>query len=80
MAQLETLLQGLPVTEEQLDEMRNHLDDIDFDVAERKEREVRHDVMSHIYAFGHACPKAMPIIHLGATSCYVTDNTGIILA
>jgi len=69
---------GLPIQDEQLEEMRAHLEDIDYELAERKEREVRHDVMSHIYAFGQACPKAMPIIHLGATSCFVTDNTDLI--
>ena len=68
--------QGLPITAKQLAEMRAHLDDIDFAAAEKKEKEVRHDVMSHIHAFGTVCPTAMPIIHLGATSCYVTDNTG----
>jgi len=69
---------GLPITEEQLDEMAAHLDDINFDVAEAREKEVRHDVMSHVYAFGVQCPKARPIIHLGATSCFVTDNTELI--
>jgi len=69
---------GLPITEKQLAEMRAHLDDIDFAAAEKKEKEVRHDVMSHIHAFGTVCPTAMPIIHLGATSCYVTDNTDLI--
>lgn len=70
---------GLPVTEEQLDEMRAHLDDIDFETAKRFEQETRHDVMAHIHAFGLVAPKAAPIIHLGATSCYVGDNTDLIL-
>ncbi|MDD4817577.1 MAG: adenylosuccinate lyase [Victivallaceae bacterium] len=69
---------GLNITEEQLDEMRGHLDDIDFEAAAAKEKELRHDVMSHIHVFGALCPKAMPIIHLGATSCFVTDNTELI--
>ncbi len=70
---------GLPITDEQLDEMRAHLTDINYDVAAAREKEVRHDVMAHIYAFGVLCPKAKPIIHLGATSCYVGDNTDLIL-
>ena len=70
---------GLPITQEQIDEMEAHLDDIDYDMAAAKERELRHDVMAHIHTFGASCPKAMPIIHLGATSCYVGDNTDIIL-
>ena len=70
---------GLPITAEQLAEMEAHLDDIDFDLAAQKEKELRHDVMAHVHTFGAVCPKAMPIIHLGATSCYVTDNTDIIL-
>ncbi|HOV72442.1 MAG TPA: adenylosuccinate lyase [Candidatus Hydrogenedentes bacterium] len=70
---------GLPITAEQLEEMRAHLDDIDFEAAERFERELRHDVMAHIHAFGVVAPKAKAIIHLGATSCYVTDNTDLIL-
>lgn len=69
---------GLEITDEQLDEMRQHLDDIDFDRVAEKEKELRHDVMSHIHVFGECCPKAMPIIHLGATSCFVTDNTELI--
>lgn len=69
---------GLDITEEQLQEMREHLNDIDFDLAEKKEAEFRHDVMAHVHTFGVACPKAMPIIHLGATSCYVGDNTDLI--
>jgi adenylosuccinate lyase len=70
---------GLPITHEQIDEMRAHMDDIDFKAAERFERETRHDVMAHIHAYGLVAPKAKPIIHLGATSCYVTDNTDLIL-
>ena len=70
---------GLPVTQEQIDEMKAHQDDINYDVAEKLEKEVRHDVMSHVYAFGVQCPKAKPIIHLGATSCYVGDNTDVII-
>ena len=69
---------GLDITDEQIDEMKAHLDDIDFEAAAAKEKELRHDVMSHIHIFGELCPKAMPIIHLGATSCYVTDNTELI--
>ncbi len=69
---------GLPVTQEQVDQMKQHLDDIDFEAVAKKEAELRHDVMSHIHVFGAQCPKAMPIIHLGATSCFVTDNTEII--
>lgn len=68
---------GLPITDEQIDELFTHIDDIDFNVAEERERIVRHDVMAHIYAYGQQCPKAAPIIHLGATSCYVTDNADI---
>ena len=70
---------GLPVTQEQIDEMKAHVEDINYEVAEAREKVVRHDVMSHVYAFGQQCPKAMPIIHLGATSCYVGDNTDIIV-
>jgi len=70
---------GLNVTKEQIDEMIKNKDIIDFDVAKAKEKEVRHDVMSHIYAYGKRCKKAEPIIHLGATSCYVGDNTDVIL-
>ncbi len=70
---------GLPITEEQIDEMKAHADDINFDVAKAREKEVRHDVMAHVYAYGQQCPKAKGIIHLGATSCYVGDNTDIIL-
>ncbi len=70
---------GLNITEEQLDELRKFKDDINYEVAERKEREVRHDVMAHVHAYGEQCPKAKGIIHLGATSCYVGDNTDIII-
>ena len=70
---------GLAITDEQIAEMEAHVDDIDYAVAEAREREVRHDVMSHVYAFGKQCPKAEPIIHLGATSCYVGDNTDLII-
>ena len=70
---------GLPVTEEQVKELEAHVDDINYDVAEAREKEVRHDVMSHVYAYGVQCPKAAGIIHLGATSCYVGDNTDIII-
>ena len=69
---------GLPITDEQLGEMRAHLTDIDYALAARYEREVRHDVMAHVLTFGDCCPKARPIIHLGATSCYVGDNTDIL--
>ena len=64
---------GLNITDEQLDEMRAHLDDIDFEAAAKHEKRLRHDVMAHVHTFGEVCPKAMPIIHLGATSCYVGD-------
>ena len=70
---------GLNITQEQIDEMKAHADDINYDVAKERERQVRHDVMSHVYAFGVQCPKAKGIIHLGATSCYVGDNTDIIV-
>ncbi len=69
---------GLSITDEQIDEMKQHITDIDYETAAKREKEVRHDVMAHIYTFGLACPKARPIIHLGATSCYVGDNTDII--
>ena len=70
---------GLNITEEQVAELEAHIDDIDFAEAEKREKEVRHDVMSHVYAYGLACPKAKGIIHLGATSCYVGDNTDVII-
>ena len=70
---------GLNITQEQIDELKAHKDDINYDVAKERERQVRHDVMSHGYAYGVQCPKAKGIIHLGATSCYVGDNTDIIV-
>ena len=69
---------GLDITDAQINEMSAHLDDVDYVVAEAREKEVRHDVMAHVYAFGKACPTAAPIIHLGATSCYVGDNADVI--
>ena len=70
---------GLDITDEQIEELKAHKDDINFEVAKEREKLVRHDVMSHVYAYGVQCPKAKGIIHLGATSCYVGDNTDIIL-
>lgn len=70
---------GLNITQEQIDELKAHAEDINYEVAKEREREVRHDVMSHVYAYGVQCPKAKGIIHLGATSCYVGDNTDIIV-
>ena len=70
---------GLPITEEQIEELKAHAEDINYEVAKAREKEVRHDVMSHVYAYGVQCPKAKGIIHLGATSCYVGDNTDIIV-
>ncbi|WP_368645742.1 adenylosuccinate lyase [Alkalibacterium putridalgicola] len=70
---------GLPISEEQLDELRAHADDINYDVAEQKEKEIRHDVMSHVHAYGVQCPNAKGIIHLGVTSCFVGDNTDLIV-
>ena len=70
---------GLPITEEQIEELKAHSTDINYEVAKAREKEVRHDVMSHVYAYGVQCPKAKGIIHLGATSCYVGDNTDIIV-
>ena len=70
---------GLPVTAEQVAELETHIGDIDFELAASREREVRHDVMAHVYAFGKAAPGAAGILHLGATSCYVTDNADLIL-
>ena len=70
---------GLNITQEQVDELKAHADDINYDVAKEREKLVRHDVMSHVYAYGVQCPKAKGIIHLGATSCYVGDNTDIIV-
>ena len=70
---------GLPVTKEQVEELKAHAEDINYEVAEAREKVVRHDVMSHVYAYGQQCPKAAGIIHLGATSCYVGDNTDVIV-
>lgn len=70
---------GLPINQEQISEMEAHADEIDYNYAAKMEKELRHDVMAHVHTFGKQCPKAMPIIHLGATSCYVGDNTDIIL-
>lgn len=70
---------GLNITQEQIDELESHAEDINYDVAQEREKLVRHDVMSHVYAYGKQCPKAEPIIHLGATSCYVGDNTDVII-
>ena len=67
------------LSQEQIDELKAHADDINYDVAKEREKLVRHDVMSHVYAYGQQCPKAKGIIHLGATSCYVGDNTDIII-
>ena len=78
LAQTEKEL-GLSITEEQIEELKAHQDDINYEVAKEREALVRHDVMSHVYAYGQQCPKAKGIIHLGATSCYVGDNTDIIL-
>ncbi|MVB11957.1 Adenylosuccinate lyase [Caprobacter fermentans] len=78
LAQAEREL-GLNITQEQIDEMIAHQDDINYEVAREREKIVRHDVMSHVYAYGEQCPKAKPIIHLGATSCYVGDNTDLIV-
>ncbi len=69
---------GLDITDAQISEMAAHLDDVDYEVAEAREKEVRHDVMAHVYTFGKVCPNAAPIIHLGATSCYVGDNADVI--
>lgn len=70
---------GLPITDQQIEELKVHADEINYDIARQREKEVRHDVMSHVYAYGQQCPHAKGIIHLGATSCYVGDNTDIIL-
>lgn len=70
---------GLDITDEQIAEMQANVENINYDVAEAKEKELRHDVMSHIFAYGTLCPKAKPIIHLGATSCYVGDNSELIM-
>ena len=70
---------GLPITDEQIEELKAHINDVNYEDAIKREKEVRHDVMSHVYAYGLQCPKAKGIIHLGATSCYVGDNTDIII-
>lgn len=70
---------GLPITEEQIAELEASIDDIDYDCVSRREKEVRHDVMAHVYAYGKAAPSAAGIIHLGATSCYVTDNADLVI-
>ena len=70
---------GLPITPEQVAELQAHVEDIDFEMAAQREKEVRHDVMAHVYTYGKAAPSAAGIIHLGATSCYVTDNADVIL-
>jgi len=70
---------GLGISDDQIEEMKRHRDDVNFDVADARERQVRHDVMAHVHAFGEQCPAARPIIHLGATSCYMADNTDLIL-
>ena len=70
---------GLDITDEQIAELETHKDDVNYEVAEARERQVRHDVMSHVFAYGEQCPNAKPIIHLGATSCYVGDNTDVII-
>lgn len=70
---------GIDITDEQIEEMKQNVNNIDYDIVAKRERECRHDVMAHVYEFGLKCPKAKPIIHLGATSCYVTDNTDVIL-
>ena len=70
---------GLPITQEQVDALEAHIQDIDYACVSQREKEVRHDVMAHIYAYGQAAPEAAGIIHLGATSCYVTDNADLIL-
>lgn len=70
---------GLEITDEQINELKEHKDDIDYEMAEQKEKEVRHDVMAHVLTYGEQCPKARGIIHLGATSCYVGDNTDVIV-
>ena len=70
---------GLSITEEQIEQLRTHTDDIDFSTAAKYEKQLRHDVMAHVYTYGEQCPEARPIIHLGATSCFVTDNTDLII-
>ncbi|MGN0133680.1 MAG: lyase family protein, partial [Anaerotignum sp.] len=70
---------GLPITAEQVKELEEHIEDIDYDCVKQREKEVRHDVMAHVYAFGKVAPSAAGIIHLGATSCYVTDNADLVI-
>jgi adenylosuccinate lyase len=70
---------GLPITDDQIVELKTHVENINMEAAQRYERQFRHDVMAHVHAYGDVCPKAAPIIHLGATSCYVTDNTDLIV-
>ena len=70
---------GLDITDAQIAQLESHADDVNYDVAEAREKQVRHDVMSHVYAYGQQCPDAEAIIHLGATSCYVGDNTDVII-
>jgi len=70
---------GLPITREQVAELEAHITDIDYECARQREKEVRHDVMAHVYAYGKAAPGAAGIIHLGATSCYVTDNADLVI-
>ena len=69
----------MPITDDQLDEMKQNIENIDFNAAEEEEKLTRHDVMSHVHVFAKQCPKAAPIIHLGATSCFVGDNTDLII-
>jgi len=70
---------GLGISQEQVNELKSHIDDVNYEEAEKREKEVRHDVMSHVFAYGLQCPAAKGIIHLGATSCYVGDNTDMII-
>lgn len=70
---------GIDITDEQINEMKSHVNDIDYDIVKQREKECRHDVMAHVYEFGTKCPSAKGIIHLGATSCFVTDNADVIL-
>ena len=70
---------GIDITDEQIQEMKEHINDIDYDVVKKRESECRHDVMAHVYEFGTKCPSAKGIIHLGATSCFVTDNSDVII-
>lgn len=70
---------GLPITQQQVAELEDHITDIDYDCVRKREKEVRHDVMAHVYAYGQAAPSAAGVIHLGATSCYVTDNADMVI-